>query len=44
MIEISELNFQQADFWPKLSELLAWEGVSDAAITDTVRNLSLIHI
>ena len=39
MIEISELNFQQADFWPKLSELLAWEGVSDAAITDTVRNI-----
>lgn len=39
MIEISELDFQQADFWPKLSELLAWEGVSDAAITDTVRNI-----
>lgn len=39
MIEISELNFQQADFWPKLSERLAWEGVSDAAITDTVRNI-----
>ncbi|MDX1750197.1 MAG: histidinol dehydrogenase [Methylophaga sp.] len=39
MIEISELNFQQADFWPMLSGLLAWEGVSDAAITDTVRNI-----
>ena len=39
MIEISELIFQQADFWPKLSELLAWEGVSDAAITDTVRSI-----
>jgi histidinol dehydrogenase len=39
MIEISELNFQQADFWPMLSELLAWEGVSDAAIADTVRNI-----
>ncbi len=39
MTQISELNFQQADFWPKLSELLAWEGVSDAAITDTVRNI-----
>ena len=38
-MEISELNFQQADFWPKLSELLAWEGVSDAAITDTVRSI-----
>lgn len=36
---MSELNFQQADFWPKLSELLAWEGVSDAAITETVRNI-----
>lgn len=39
MIDISELNFQQADFWSKLSELLAWEGVSDAAIADTVRNI-----
>ena len=39
MTQISELNFQQADFWPKLSELLAWEGVSDAAITNTVRNI-----
>lgn len=39
MIDISELNFQQADFWSKLSERLAWEGVSDAAIADTVRNI-----
>jgi histidinol dehydrogenase len=39
MNQMSELNFQQADFWPKLSELLAWEGVSDAAITETVRNI-----
>lgn len=39
MIDISELNFQQADFWSMLSERLAWEGVSDAAIADTVRNI-----
>ncbi len=39
MFEVSRLNFQQADFWPKLSELLAWEGVSDTAVTDTVRNI-----
>lgn len=39
MIEVSRLNFKQADFWPKLSELMAWEGVSDAAVTDTVRNI-----
>ncbi|ODN66448.1 histidinol dehydrogenase [Methylophaga muralis] len=39
MNQMSELNFQQADFWSKLSELLAWEGVSDAAITETVRNI-----
>lgn len=39
MNQISELNFKQEDFWPKLAELLAWEGVSDAAITETVRNI-----
>jgi histidinol dehydrogenase len=39
MFEVSRLNYQQADFWPKLSELLAWEGVSDNAVTDTVRNI-----
>ena len=39
MTEITELNFQQTDFWSRLSELLAWEGVSDAAITETVRNI-----
>jgi len=39
MNQISELNFQQADFWPRLSELLAWEDVSDTTITDTVRNI-----
>lgn len=39
MNQINELNFQQADFWSKLSELLAWEDVSDTTITDTVRNI-----
>lgn len=39
MFEVSRLNYQQADFWPKLSALLAWEGVSDTAVTDTVRNI-----
>lgn len=39
MFEVSRLNFQQADFWSKLSELMAWEGVSDTAVTDTVRNI-----
>ncbi len=39
MFEVSRLNYQQSDFWPKLSELLAWEGVSDTAVTDTVRNI-----
>ncbi|HET8807037.1 MAG TPA: histidinol dehydrogenase [Methylophaga sp.] len=39
MFEVSRLNFQQADFWSKLSDLLAWEGVSDTAVTDTVRNI-----
>ncbi len=39
MFEVSRLNFQQADFWSKLSDLLAWEGVSDTAVTDTVRHI-----
>lgn len=39
MIEISELTFQQADFWDKLADLLAWEGVSDATVTETVKNI-----
>ncbi len=39
MFEVSRLNFQQADFWTKLSDLLAWEGVSDTAVTDTVRHI-----
>lgn len=39
MKQISELNFKQADFWSKLSELLAWEDVSDTAVTDTVRSI-----
>ncbi|MEX1200706.1 MAG: histidinol dehydrogenase [Methylophaga sp.] len=39
MFEVSRLNFQQADFWSKLSDLLAWEGVSDTVVTDTVRNI-----
>ena len=39
MFEVSRLNFQQADFWPQLSELLAWEGVSDSAVTNTVRTI-----
>ncbi|MDX1572932.1 MAG: histidinol dehydrogenase, partial [Methylophaga sp.] len=39
MFEVSRLNFKQADFWTKLAELLAWEGVSDTAVTDTVRHI-----
>lgn len=39
MFEVSRLNFQQADFWSKLSDLLAWEGVSDNEVTDIVRNI-----
>ena len=39
MFEVTRLNFQQDDFWSELSTLLAWEGVSDAAVTDTVRNI-----
>lgn len=39
MMKIRELKFQQPDFWDKLADLLAWEGVSDAAVTETVKNI-----
>ncbi|AFJ02786.1 Histidinol dehydrogenase [Methylophaga frappieri] len=39
MIDISQLNYSSADFWQQLTHLLAWEGVSDAAVTETVRNI-----
>ncbi|WP_438971291.1 histidinol dehydrogenase [Methylophaga sp.] len=39
MIEIKQLNAAQADFWPQLEELLDWEGVSDEAVTNIVREI-----
>ncbi len=39
MIEISQLNSQQNDFWQKLDATLAWESVSDEAVFNTVNNI-----
>ncbi|BAZ93439.1 histidinol dehydrogenase [Thiohalobacter thiocyanaticus] len=39
MVEIKQLSTQDADFWPQLDALLAWEGVSDDAVNTTVRGI-----
>ncbi|HPQ95287.1 MAG: histidinol dehydrogenase [Thiothrix sp.] len=36
MMNIRRLNSTQADFWPRLQALLAWESVSDDAVSGTV--------
>ena len=39
MVDITRLDSTQADFWPRLERLLAWEGVSDEAVQETVRGI-----
>ena len=39
MPEVTQLTITQEDFWPQLSQILAWEDVSDQAIHDTVRTI-----
>jgi len=39
MIKISQINTQQADFWPQLDQALAWESVSDDAVFNTVNGI-----
>jgi histidinol dehydrogenase len=39
MIDIKQLSTVDNDFWPQLETLLAWEGVSDAQVTDTVKSI-----
>ncbi|HSH30754.1 MAG TPA: histidinol dehydrogenase [Thiohalobacter sp.] len=36
---MKQLSTQDADFWPQLDALLAWEGVSDDAVNSTVREI-----
>ena len=36
---MKQLNSQDADFWPSLDKLLAWESVSDAAIFQRVQSI-----
>jgi len=38
-ISIKRLNSANADFWPQLEQLLAWESVSDAAVAKTVEGI-----
>ncbi|HEC75379.1 MAG TPA: histidinol dehydrogenase, partial [Methylophaga aminisulfidivorans] len=39
MIEIKQLDASQADFWPALETILAWEGISDEKVTDIVKEI-----
>ncbi len=39
MTEIKKLQYSQSDFWPQLETLLDWEGVSDASVNQTVRDI-----
>ncbi len=39
MPEIKRLTTEDPEFWPQLDQLLAWEGVSDEAVHDTVRDI-----
>jgi histidinol dehydrogenase len=39
MPNIQRLNTADADFWPRLETLTAWEGVADEAVTAVVRDI-----
>ncbi|HRX69749.1 MAG: histidinol dehydrogenase [Candidatus Competibacteraceae bacterium] len=39
MATIQCLNTTEADFWPRLKALTAWEGVADETVTATVREI-----
>ena len=39
MPEIKRLTTEDSEFWPRLDQLLAWEGVSDEAVQETVRDI-----
>ena len=39
MINVRRLDTSSADFWQELNELIAWEGVSDTSVNDTVTNV-----
>jgi histidinol dehydrogenase len=36
MLDLQRLNSTDADFWPRLEQLLAWESVSDRKVGETV--------
>jgi histidinol dehydrogenase len=39
MVDIKKLDATQADFWPELEALLAWEAVSDDKVTTIVKEI-----
>lgn len=39
MVDITQLDAAQADFWSQLETLLAWEGVSDDKVTSIVKEI-----
>lgn len=38
-LKLKRLDSQATDFWPQLSDLLAWDSVSDAAVFETVNHI-----
>ncbi|TCO80155.1 histidinol dehydrogenase [Plasticicumulans lactativorans] len=38
-MDIARLSSRDPDFWPRLERLTAWEGVSEHAVADTVREI-----
>ena len=38
-MNITHLDTSTADFWPQLEKMLAWEGVSDDAVNDIVKEI-----
>ncbi len=39
MVAVTRLSTQDADFWTQLDALLAWEGVSDEQVNQTVKDI-----
>ena len=39
MLDIKRLSTEDAEFWPQLDQLLAWDGVSDESVNGTVRDV-----
>jgi len=39
MLDITRLNIEDADFWSRLETLVAWDGLAEHTVVDTVREI-----